>query len=75
MATQHYTAQPTSEEIIKKVEQEIVREAKSEEKALKNAVKDLSRTEKDVNKAQKVCLSISVDVSPYILILYILRLL
>ncbi|KAF4619825.1 hypothetical protein D9613_005457 [Agrocybe pediades] len=53
MATQYYSAQPTSPEIIKKVEQEIVREAKNEEKALKNAVKDLNHTEKDAHKAQK----------------------
>ncbi|PPQ66281.1 hypothetical protein CVT26_010965 [Gymnopilus dilepis] len=53
MATQQPVAKPTHPEIIKKVEKEIVREAKDEERNLKRAVKDLSQTEKDVKKANK----------------------
>ncbi|KAF9535053.1 hypothetical protein CPB83DRAFT_843394 [Crepidotus variabilis] len=50
---QPFQAQPTSPELLKKVETSIIREAKQEEKNLKHVVKDLGTTEKGVNKAHK----------------------
>jgi hypothetical protein len=49
-----FKAQPTSEEVLKKVETSIVHEAKSEEKNLKHIIKDLTAAEKTARKAQKV---------------------
>ncbi|KAH9482891.1 hypothetical protein JR316_0004991 [Psilocybe cubensis] len=55
MATvsRNVSVKSTSPEIIKKIEQEIVKEAKNEERSLKDVVKDLHRAEKDTNKAHK----------------------
>ncbi|KAF8165119.1 hypothetical protein B0H34DRAFT_671044 [Crassisporium funariophilum] len=55
MNTQHtHTAvEPTSPALIKKVEKEILKEAKHEEKSLKHAIKDLSHTQKAENHATK----------------------
>jgi hypothetical protein len=52
-----FQAQPTSEEVLKKVEMSIVKEAKSEEKNLHHLVKDLTAAEKTTHKAQKVKIS------------------
>lgn len=52
--SRNVSVKSTSPEIIKKIEQEIIKEAKNEEKSLKNAVKDLHHAEKDTNKAHKV---------------------
>lgn len=49
-----FKAQPTSEEVLKKVELAIVNDAKSEEKNLKHIVKDLTAAEKATQKAHKV---------------------
>ncbi|PPQ77300.1 hypothetical protein CVT25_010882 [Psilocybe cyanescens] len=51
--SRNVSVKSTSPEIIKKIEQEIIKEAKNEEKSLKNAVKDLHHAEKDTNKAHK----------------------
>lgn len=48
------TVKSLSPRIVKKVEQEIFNEARSEEQSLKAAVKDLHNTEKDEQKANKV---------------------
>ncbi|KAF8914134.1 hypothetical protein CPB84DRAFT_59257 [Gymnopilus junonius] len=53
MASQQPVSTPTSPERIKKVEHEIIKEAKDEEKNLKKAIKDLTQTEKDAKKANK----------------------
>ncbi|KAF9477874.1 hypothetical protein BDN70DRAFT_880642 [Pholiota conissans] len=47
------TAQPVPSKLVKKVEKEILSEAKNEERRLKNAIEDLSQIEKAENKAQK----------------------
>lgn len=44
-----------SPKTVKKMEKEIMQEAKHEEKELKNATKDMDRTKKAERKAQKVC--------------------
>ena len=49
-----FQAQPTSPELMKKVENSIIREAKDEEKNLKHVVKDLEAVEKTARKANKV---------------------
>jgi hypothetical protein len=49
-----FQAQPTSEQVLKKVETSIVKEAKSEEKNLKYMVKDLTAAENAIQKAHKV---------------------
>jgi len=51
---QTFSAQPTSDEVLKKVEKSILKEAKSEEKNLKHLVKDLAATETAAQKALKV---------------------
>lgn len=56
MATvsRNVSVKSTSPDIIKKIEQEIIKEAKNEERSLKEAVKDLHRAEKYTNNAHKV---------------------
>ena len=55
-----FQAQPTSEEVLKRVEKSIVKEAKSEEKNLKHTIKDLTAAEKLAQKAHKVFKSLTV---------------
>jgi len=52
MSTFH--TEPTSEKAVRKFETAIAREAKNEEKNVKHAVKDLSTSEKEAQKAEKV---------------------
>jgi hypothetical protein len=54
VARQPSVARSMSPKLVKKVEKEILTEAKNEEKRLKNAIEDLSQIEKAENKAQKV---------------------
>lgn len=51
---QNNMSDPTTEKAIRKFETTIAREAKNEEKSVKHAVKDLSASEKEAQKAEKV---------------------
>lgn len=52
-----------SPKLVKKVEKEILTEAKNEEKHLKRAIKDLTHVEKNENAAQKVLYLVSASPS------------
>jgi len=49
-----FEAHPTSPELVKKVENSLIREVKNEEKNVKHVVKDLEALEKTAHKANKV---------------------
>lgn len=50
------TAQSHDPNVVRNVERQIIREAKNEETAIKHALKDLTKTEKEEGKAYKVLL-------------------